>query len=410
VPRSLDDEKGLTLVEMMVAMLIVGVVMMAMASVALASMRSVQTSERVVRATQLGNEVLETYLALPYDDLGMYTTDATDEWGGVTFEGNDLVLFPDPLGAPDPRVPLASATVVRDGISYQVRTAVVWVDDVETDAAQDYKRVVVELAWDVRGEARSARVEALRTPGPADQPLTVTVIPDVIPIDDNGRQLQDFVIEVIATEPQTAVTVAWEGREGVAESEGSYSLTSSDKLVWTKTVTGHYFSNGGTLFTVEGTAAGGAQKEVTTIGRALFLHSLAIPPGRTGWAALDYEPPRTNLTYHPDTGICAPELRIESVAVGAIFSDPMSILIAGSTYPMEATEPALVDGTRFRIDLETAELGVTSAPTSVPATLTITRPTGIEDQTRSLDISVPVEHVGWTVDLETGEAVLNACP
>jgi type II secretory pathway pseudopilin PulG len=407
VPTRLQDEEGLSLVEMMIAMLIVGVVLMSMASVAIASMRSVQTSERVTRATQLGSELLESALALPYDDLGLYTTDAMTGWGGTTFEGDDLVLFPDAL-TPDPRVPSATATLVRDGITYVARTAVVWVDADTTDAAQDYKRVIVQLEWQVRGDQRSARVEALRAPGPADQPLTVTVVPDVVYLEPSGQQKSNFEIEVIALEPQSKVTVSWEDRDG--KKQGPFELTSSDKLHWTRQVSGQFFANGGTLFTVEGTAQGGSQKEVTTIGRALFLHDLEIDEDRTGWAALGYEPARTRLNYHPEQGVCEPELRIESVAVGAIFSDPMTILIAGETYPMEALDPPLDDGTRFRIDLATAGLGISATTTGVPATVTITRPTGIEDQTDAYSILIPVDQVGTTYDAETEQTVYLPCP
>jgi Tfp pilus assembly protein PilV len=411
------DEHGLSLVEMMVALLVTGVILMAMATVAIASMRSVQTSERVVRATQLGNEIIETYVARDFDDLGLYHDDAVAAFGATSFEGQALVLHPQPaVGAEDyTRVPEAERTWQREGVTYTARTAVVWVNDPATAEAQDYKQIIVQLSWDVRGNTRTARVEALRSPGPSDQMLTVTVTPDVMSIANTGALTsgESFTIEVLAREPQSSVIARWENRDGTFSST---SLTNVHKgLVWRRTISSGFFANGGTLFTVTGTLAGTVDKEVTTIGRALFLQDLALP------AALTTTDPEV-LTYHPEDGYCEDTLRVEAVAIGAIFSDPMSVTVAGETYPMEAIDPPRDDGTLFATTLALSELGIQDGDDSVTLLLSVTRPTGETEitVTRELvvDIEVlqPLQLVDATGDGDGGqepeatEVVYPSCP
>jgi prepilin-type N-terminal cleavage/methylation domain-containing protein len=354
-----QNEDGLTLVEMMVALMVLGVVLTAMASVLMTSMVSMQRSERVVHSTQLGNEILEGYLALPYDVLGHYTTEATDHFGGSTFEGESLVLFPD-ADTPDERVPSPTQPpITRSGISYEVETAVTWVNDPDTAVDQDYKRITVMLTWEHRGDVRTSRTETTRAPAPDDQPLTASIEPDVIKIDENGTIAGSeyrFDIVVTAKEPQSAVRVRWTRRNG---EKSDWRLLESDhphRLVWEDTIRESSvqarFANGGTLFEVEGTSAAN-EKITTTIGRGVFLHDLEMPADR-----LTVEP--STIWVHPDDGACEP-LDITAEVVGAVVSDPLSLIFEGDddadAWPFSALTK-LTDGSRYHLEVPTEHLPV----------------------------------------------------
>lgn len=391
VPSEHADEEGLTLVEMLVAIVVIGFVLMAMASVALASLRSVQTTERVTNATQLGNELLESYVALPYDDLGLYTTDATTTFSGTTYDGATLVLFPDPL-TPDPSIPPATQTLTRSGVTYEVTTAVVWIDDTGTPTAQDYKRVIVESRWQGPGGEQTARVEALRAPGPADQPLSVTITPDIVDLDDAGGQLAPVTITVEAKETQTTVTLQWLERDGSQAGPTTMADQGGGRL-WTTTVDGRDFANGATLFTVTGTLAGTTEKEVTTLGRGLFLQPLEFASGGTTITP-------SVVTYQPadETNpgeFCTDAVHISSQVDGALLSDPVTVTVRPDAavplvLPLTGDEVPTVSGTRFWIDVPVGDLDITG-PGDVPVRLTATRPLGDPAPTVTADLLIPVQ-------------------
>lgn len=343
------NEDGLTLVEMMVALLVIGIVLTAMASVSIAAMHSMQRSEGVVHSTQLGNEVLEEYLVLPYDVLGHYATEAQNHFGSTTFEGEDLVIFPDPAERDD-RVPYPSRTLTRNGVTFDVETAVTWVDDPATSDSQDYKRISVLLTWETRGETRTSRTEATLSPTPLDQPLAVTIDPDVLSIRSDGATDNHFEIRVSAKDPQSTVRVRWTRRDGTLSNWRDLSATDIHDLEWRTEITDNStharFANGGTLFEVEGTSAAN-ERITTTIGRAVFLHPLEFPPDR--------------LTTTPTTvwidndGVACEPLGITAEVIGALKSDPLTLTFEGQTenesLPFRA-EAGLEDGARYHLDVD----------------------------------------------------------
>lgn len=368
------DDDGLTLVEMLVAIFVIGLVLMAMASVAIASMRSVQASERTVRASQLGQEILEEYLALPFEDMGLYTSDAEGHWGSeLKFEGSDIVILGDPL-VKNPRVPQALRTVERDGIVYTIETAIVWEEDLDRDLEpvdQAYKRAIVELTWTLHGTTRSHRVEAHRSPTPLEQPLAVTITPDVVAIKwipsdpaSQGQQEEPFTIRVVAFEKQSKVEVIWVQRDGTTVSPPE-QLTSSDGHVWTRTFNNRRFANGGTLFEVTGTVQGTPDKVSTTIGRALFLHPLQLPADRTT------VPPQ--IVFDGQGNLCNTGNALFSMTpIGALFSDPATLTVGGIVYPMEAIESTTA-GARFDLALNFSDLGAQPG-SDLQVTFSIVRP------------------------------------
>jgi prepilin-type N-terminal cleavage/methylation domain-containing protein len=358
-----QNEDGLTLVEMMVALMVIGVVLTAMASVLMTAMVSMQRSERVVHSTQLGNEVLEDYLALPYDVLGLYTTEATGHFGGSTFEGEQLVLFPD-ADSPDARVPEPTRTITRSNVDIEVETAITWIDDPETDSDQDYKRITVLMTWQHRGTTHTARTEATRAPAPDEQPLSVTIEPDLLRLRESPEGAVDgsFTITVIAKEPQSAVEVTWTRRNGsILTPPRGLSSSDTHKMVWSTTITENSdnarFQNGGNLFVIEAQPAASADGKVeTTIGRALMLHDLRLD-------ADDLEVTPSLVHVHPDDGPCD-GLGVTADIRGALKSDPFSLtFVDDQGDPLEesfpfAADTSLVDGASFELDIDPSDLPV----------------------------------------------------
>jgi len=390
MPSQQADEDGLTLVEMLVAIVVIGFVLMAMASVAFASLRSVQGTERITNATQLGNELLESYVALPYDDLGLYASAATTAFGGSTFDGAALVLFPNAI-TPDDRIPVPTQSITRSGVVYEVTTAVVWIDDPGTASAQDYKRILVTLTWQTAGETQTARVEALRAPGPTEQPLTVTVTPDIVDLDEDGYQTAPVTVTIEAKTPQTTVVVQWLDRDGNLAGPSSASPDAGNRT-WTLSITGNRFGNGATLFTVTGTTSGTTEKEITTVGRGLFLQPLAfsVPATTVSPDAVTYQP----AFGTSDGEFCTDLVRIETEVEGALLSDPVSLTIrpladVPTVLPLTGDEVPTTSGTRFWVDVPVADLGITGTD-DVPVRLTATRPIGAVQPSVSRDLPIPV--------------------
>lgn len=397
------NEHGLTLIEMMIAIFVIAIVMMAMAATAIAAQRSMQTSERVVLATQLGNEILEGYLARDFEDLGLYTDDVATAFGAgaTTYDGDALVVFPQPTTPDYDRVPQALQTFPdQDGVAYEARTAIMWTADQDPSVTDQFKRIVVELSWDARGEVRTSTVAALVARNPAEQMLTVVVEPDTVAISDTGTQHEDFTISVTAKDPQSTVVVRWEDRSGADQVRNLVDVGGG--LLWEADFAGQQFANGGTLFTVVGRLAGTTQTDVTTIGRALFLQPLEMPP-----SLLTVTP--SVLSYHvPSASYCESSVVVEAVAHGAIFSDPMLLIVDGVEYPMEAVDPPLTEGTLFRKQLDLVELGIQDGDTAVPVAFRVTRPTGLAVPVEAT-LDIPIQVLTDSVDAE-GNLVSASCP
>ena len=171
-----DDEHGFTLVEMMVAVMLLGIILAAMASVIITSLTAVQRDEYRVRATQLGQEELERLRALEWDCVAF---DPGDSDYIATYNGNETVDL-DPAACSDPSIaPDPSPTVITvDGIDYTVVPHVYWIDDPEDDPAtgsdpapHDFKEFHVAVSWTLRGTNYSYENTTTRVPTVEEVPL-----------------------------------------------------------------------------------------------------------------------------------------------------------------------------------------------------------------------------------------------
>lgn len=143
VPR---DEDGMSLVEILVALLLLGLVLSAMVGSIISGLASVQRANGQLGANQLANERMETLRTRDFATVaptGSLTTATTTE-----------------------------ATVTRNNISYTVSWTTTWVDSPCNNAVvspRDFLRLRVRVVWRNRtGADKTLDVESFRAPTPED--------------------------------------------------------------------------------------------------------------------------------------------------------------------------------------------------------------------------------------------------
>lgn len=151
--RRLADDDGISLVEMLVGLAIVGLAMTAMTSSVFSALASSRAAQDQVDAAQRINEVTEDLLRRPLTEVAPAT--------------HDGVATP------------AYEDVTRRGVVYTATTDVRWVDDPcngsavpvagAPDPRMDYLQMQVAVAWTVGGTPRSLDTVMLRAPAPADE-------------------------------------------------------------------------------------------------------------------------------------------------------------------------------------------------------------------------------------------------
>ena len=220
----LRSDDGIGLIEIMIAIVILGVVLSALAATIITSLAAMHKDELRVRATHVANQELELLRAQEWESVGFYSN---DNGYAATWDGNDTVTLgatrPAGSSAPVPQ----GAPITVDGIDYTVTRSIVWVDDdadgldpTDTDP-QDYKQFHVEVTWDERGQTRSIESTSTRTPTTQEVPLvaasaapgTLTVTaadiqPNPVTITPSGTTGDDIVVNVTTSEPANTVKVA----------------------------------------------------------------------------------------------------------------------------------------------------------------------------------------------------------
>ncbi len=255
-------EGGVSLIEMLVAILILGIALAAFAGSMVSSVRAVAQDQRLIVANGLATEVVEEIQGLRWEDAAFFEDEAVNQLGGTTFEGEDLVLIDDTRTAGSP-VPEPVETITRDGNPYTVTRAITWVDDDadglgskdSTGDTQDYKRITVTLEWSVRGTSRDLRVSALRSAETRERPLRVEAT-DFVDLNDDACNQQEIVLTAVTLDPAQSVDAAFRKRDG---STVTVDLVhAGDFKNWSRTIStscpepkGGPFPDGPELFTFE---------------------------------------------------------------------------------------------------------------------------------------------------------------
>lgn len=215
--QRLRDDDGISLVEVMVGMSIIMIALAAFASTLSQSLLVVTSDEQLVRANQLAAEQIEAARSAEFDcqgdpscihasgELGFYEDDPG--WtAAAPSDGEPMVSLgaTRPFDGSDPAPgPLPQEAIQRDGITYDVRREIVWVDDAATAGTEDYKEVRVGLQWTVRGTPYSTGTSSVRydTPDPIASCTPGTIVdfdisPDFVLISSSGNNLDAIVVTV----------------------------------------------------------------------------------------------------------------------------------------------------------------------------------------------------------------------
>lgn len=274
--RRLAGDDGISLVEMMVALSILGVVLSASAGAFTTALTSVQQAESRTKATALANEELENLRALPWDDVGFYENDS---FPGAAPADTVFLGTHRPSGA---RAPVPSETLPpRDGVVFDVTRSIIWVDDTRVAGAR-YKELTIEVAWRDRELPRRITVASLRSPSPDEQDTSdfvlslLDVSPQVAYINADGTldstANATLRLTVLTSSAADFVRATYQERT----TETVRSLGSSDNKNWATDVTSGRFRNGDVLFTFVATRAAPYEQEVLGTTLVRFLQPVAV--------------------------------------------------------------------------------------------------------------------------------------
>lgn len=182
--RWANSEAGMTLVEVLVAILVLGVILSAVGSMLITSARATVTNERRVQSSAFLTSEHEQLQSIPWRQAALYAEEVPD-LGDVgtypfladleldldlsstppTFEGQPIVTIPGPsLTGRLFFVPEPVSAGVQIGIDEREYDIV----RVVTERPEGTKRFTTFVTWDVMGRAVTQRFDSERAPTPAE--------------------------------------------------------------------------------------------------------------------------------------------------------------------------------------------------------------------------------------------------
>jgi hypothetical protein len=261
--QHLDDESGISLVELLVSIILLGVMLSAVAVALITFTRDASASERRVQATALVNELHEEFESIPFELAGLYEGELGDlqplaaaysdlDLDAETFEGRDLVtLFdatPREAQVPEPHL----APTINERENYDIYQVVTW-EDRSGDESQYVKRLTTIVRWEWLGREYEERVDSERAlwvaqdgeiepRGFVTMPNYVQLSPSNQPVHNHEPDEEDLVVM------QIPIAVAFS--EPVTSARFHYSRIDPGN-------NGDLGANDRAMTAVGGTAAGG---------------------------------------------------------------------------------------------------------------------------------------------------------
>lgn len=165
--QSPTDDAGFSVVEVIVAVGVVGVILMILTTGMASGLRGALVTKVQQTATGLGDEAVERARALTYDDLAMQTSDLDGDEriqnGTFDPDGPDGDLEPEPVATdPDGAVAPHVTTRTVGETPFTLSRYVTWVDaNMQGGPAQDHKRITAIATWPVDDEIQTYRVSTL---------------------------------------------------------------------------------------------------------------------------------------------------------------------------------------------------------------------------------------------------------
>lgn len=218
---SRGDDRGFTLLEMMIAVLIIAVVFTPLASVFWSGLRTADASTHRTSGFSIASKEIEALHAVPYAQLGFYSDQTPAQWQYTT----TVILGSCSTTCTPPFTPLVkpTATTVSEGLTYHIARYVYWDDAIAatppadstpstTVDSQAYKGVTVVVSWTDQVGSHSVQQDSIIYPGgqgtyqgPGSGTTTTTTAPPV------SAPAAPAAVAPVA--PQPAAAPATDGQE-----------------------------------------------------------------------------------------------------------------------------------------------------------------------------------------------------
>jgi prepilin-type N-terminal cleavage/methylation domain-containing protein len=278
------DDDGFTLVELMVAIVVIGLVAMSFLGLTVSTLSSARWHEARAHANQFAQDALEKIVAQPWSSIGLYAADT-----GYTATGNGgettVTLTASPRAA---SVPLPLAVTVSGGISYSIRTDITWRDDASdgvgaADAngnTNDMKHVAVSLTWVSGTRTGTLSLDDLRSPTATEvtpsgaTALTVTVsAPATQLLSATGFLASTMTVTATMSKTVASATLTFPTRSGVQT-----VVMGGSGTAWTATLptTTGPFDTVPTTFSVAATTASASASGKATVQMVLGTSASTI--------------------------------------------------------------------------------------------------------------------------------------
>jgi len=332
-------EEGMTLVEMMVAIIILGIALSAFAGLLISTIRATSRNERTVTATALAQEVVEEMQAATWDNAGLYDNEVaaadadTVIWktrlsAADEFESRDLVLIGAyAVGERVATIPTPFEFVTRGKTDFRIDRYVSWLDR-DGIGGVDTRLFTAFVSWDDPfGGPQELRFDSERAPTKAENApeadgmriLYFYVSPDPVDLIDNKPSTPIKVV-VRTNLPTVNGTLTWEslniaaGPPIVLTRQSNVALmTQSDATTvdgypgwttWTATLPSRDYFNGTADFRFTATAANPALSNPDA-GRTVTFRGGTYDEAEVGGSPTATPTPTATVTPTPPTFVSA---------------------------------------------------------------------------------------------------------
>lgn len=224
------------MIEMMISILLIGLILMGLATSLVTSLRSIRVAEKTSLASALHQEILESELAREWDLIGIWSGDP-DYAPTVTEDGETFVTAEreDDLG-----LTRRKQHVERGGVPFDVTLDVYWVD-ADGNGTTEAKRLRTTVEWADGARTSSSQFYAMRLPYAADfeedfEILYFTASPNMVELDPSTnltKQAVQLTVNLSTKGLQPAVT--YERADGSVGAATGWT-SNADGTSWSGTI------------------------------------------------------------------------------------------------------------------------------------------------------------------------------
>jgi prepilin-type N-terminal cleavage/methylation domain-containing protein len=363
-------ERGFTIVEMMVVILITGFVFLALATLLAGAAKSLSVAKTRSQANEIATQGIEDLQRYDFNNLGLCSGVADpapatipSSLAGLTSVqlancGSGSLIYSQPCSPPSGTltslaVPRQTYTCVKNGISYSVSRYVMW-----ADAAHTAKRLAVYLGWtDTAGIHQVAQESSLRSPNAASvigltppQFVSVSVTaPNPVLIADDGTLLSTMTFGAVTNglSPSDQVfvtldTLVTQPDLTVAALPQQFSLVSGNGVDWSLSLPGSpapVFGAGSQYVTfteVRNSADGKANSKISST-TLKFCPAAGCPLGLPTITSATVSPTSINID---SSGVLQSTFTVSAVTTGLDFAASVTVTLQTQTGAASLQLPA----------------------------------------------------------------------